>query len=87
MAKREKKAPSGARANPWRVDPKRLRKARDTAGMTQFDLAIAAGVLVRPISDAERGVDIGMNLETAGALADALGVDIRWLCNRTKSAT
>lgn len=82
MTKRPDKAPEGTRANPWRVDKKRLRKSRDDAAMTQFDLAVASGCSPRVISHLERGVDLNVTLETAGALADALGIDVRWLCNR-----
>lgn len=82
--KRTDTAPMGTRANPWRVDKDRLRKARDQKAMTQFDLAIASGCSPRVISHLERGVEINVTLETGGALADALGVKLDWLCSRAK---
>lgn len=86
MAKATKKSVEGARANPWRIDANRLRKARTEKGWTQFDLARESGInATRVISHLERGVAINVTLETAGALADALVVKLDWLCTRAKS--
>jgi tetratricopeptide (TPR) repeat protein/transcriptional regulator with XRE-family HTH domain len=49
-----------------------LRELRTDAGLTQEDLAAAAGVSVRAISDLERGVNHSARKDTARLLADAL---------------
>jgi tetratricopeptide (TPR) repeat protein/transcriptional regulator with XRE-family HTH domain len=52
-----------------------LRRLRAETGLTQEELAEAAGVGVRTVSDLERGVALTARKETARLLADALGLD------------
>jgi tetratricopeptide (TPR) repeat protein/transcriptional regulator with XRE-family HTH domain len=52
-----------------------LRRLRAEAGLTQEELAEAAGVGARTVSDLERGVALTARKETARLLADALGLD------------
>jgi tetratricopeptide (TPR) repeat protein/transcriptional regulator with XRE-family HTH domain len=49
-----------------------LRKLRTDAGLTQEELAAAAGLSPRSISDLERGVNLTARKDTARMLADAL---------------
>ena len=49
-----------------------LRQLRAEAGLTQEDLAAAAGVSPRTVSDLERGVNLTPRRATAELLADAL---------------
>ena len=51
-----------------------LRRLRTGAGFTQEELAGAAGVSVRSVSDLERGVNLTARRDTARLLADALGL-------------
>jgi len=51
-----------------------LRQLRDDAGLTQEELAEAARLSPRSISDLERGVNATARKETARLLADALGL-------------
>jgi transcriptional regulator with XRE-family HTH domain len=51
-----------------------LRSLRTAAGLTQEDLAEAAGVSYRSVSDLERGVSRFPRRDTARLLADALGL-------------
>ena len=53
---------------------KLLRQLRDEAGLTQEELAQAAGLSPRSISDLERGINLTARKETARLLADALGL-------------
>jgi tetratricopeptide (TPR) repeat protein/transcriptional regulator with XRE-family HTH domain len=52
-----------------------LRQLRDGAGLTQEELAAAAKLSVRSVSDLERGVAQTARKETARLLADALGLE------------
>jgi len=52
-----------------------LRQLRDDAGLTQDELAEAAQVSQRAISDLERGINATARLDTARLLAGALGLD------------
>jgi tetratricopeptide (TPR) repeat protein/transcriptional regulator with XRE-family HTH domain len=52
-----------------------LRQLRDEAGLTQDELAEAAQVSQRAISDLERGVNATARKDTAVLLAEALGLD------------
>ena len=52
-----------------------LRRLRDEAGLTQDELAEAAQVSQRAISDLERGVNATARKDTAVLLAGALGLD------------
>ncbi len=52
-----------------------LRQLRDEAGLTQDELADAAGVSQRAISDLERGINATARKDTAVLLAGALGLD------------
>jgi tetratricopeptide (TPR) repeat protein/transcriptional regulator with XRE-family HTH domain len=51
-----------------------LRRLRVKAGMTQEELAEAANLSVRSVSDLERGVNLTARRETARLLADALSL-------------
>ena len=51
-----------------------LRRLRDDAGLTQDELAVAAGVSQRAISDLERGINRTARKDTALLLAAALGL-------------
>jgi tetratricopeptide (TPR) repeat protein/transcriptional regulator with XRE-family HTH domain len=52
-----------------------LRELRAKKGLTQEELAAAAGLSARSVSDLERGVALTARKETARLLADALGLD------------
>ena len=52
-----------------------LRQLRDEAGLTQDELAEAAQVSQRAISDLERGINRTARKDTAILLAGALGLD------------
>jgi tetratricopeptide (TPR) repeat protein/transcriptional regulator with XRE-family HTH domain len=54
-----------------------LRRLRDEAGLTQDELAEAAQVSQRAISDLERGINATARKDTAVLLAGALGLDGR----------
>jgi len=51
-----------------------LRQLRTRAGLTQEELAEAAGLSPRSVSDLERGINRTARKDTAGLLADALGM-------------
>ena len=51
-----------------------LRRLRDDAGLTQEELAEAAGLSPRSVSDLERGVNLTARHDTARLLAGALGL-------------
>ena len=51
-----------------------LRRLRAEAGLTQEELAEAATLSVRSVSDLERGINLTARRETARLLADALGL-------------
>src|SRR5215831_6383377 len=51
-----------------------LRQLRTAAGLTQEELAQAAGLSPRSVSDLERGINRTARKDTAGLLADALGM-------------
>jgi transcriptional regulator with XRE-family HTH domain len=51
-----------------------LRQLRTSAGLSQEELAEAAGVGVRTVSDLERGVALTARKDTARLLADALNL-------------
>jgi tetratricopeptide (TPR) repeat protein/DNA-binding XRE family transcriptional regulator len=51
-----------------------LRQLRNEAGLTQEELAAAAGLSPRSISDLERGINLTARKDTARLLADALGL-------------
>lgn len=52
-----------------------LRQLRAAAWLTQEELAEAAGISTRAVSDLERGVNRTAHKDTARLLADALGLD------------
>ena len=52
-----------------------LRQLRDEAGLTQDELAEAAQVSQRAVSDLERGINRTARKDTAMLLADSLGLD------------
>jgi tetratricopeptide (TPR) repeat protein/transcriptional regulator with XRE-family HTH domain len=51
-----------------------LRRLRTSAGLTQEELAEAASISPRSVSDLERGINLTARKETARLLADALGL-------------
>ena len=51
-----------------------LRQLRTEAKLTQEELAEAAGLSPRSVSDLERGIHRTAHKDTAGLLADALGL-------------
>jgi transcriptional regulator with XRE-family HTH domain len=51
-----------------------VRQLRAEAGLTQEELAQAAGLPVRTLSDLERGISRTAHKDTAGLLAGALGL-------------
>ena len=51
-----------------------LQRLRVRAGLTQDELAEAAGVSPRTVSDLERGINRTARKDTAGLLADAMGL-------------
>ena len=51
-----------------------LTQLRIDAGLTQEELAHAAGVSARSISDLERGITVAVRMRTVQLLADALGL-------------
>src|SRR5262249_56749660 len=51
-----------------------LRQLRAEAKLTQEELAEAAGISPRSVSDLERGIHRTAHKDTAGLLADALGL-------------
>src|SRR5262249_60136289 len=51
-----------------------LRQLRAAAGLTQEELAQAAGLSPRSVSDLERGINRTARKDTAGLLADALSL-------------
>jgi transcriptional regulator with XRE-family HTH domain len=51
-----------------------LRQLRAEAGLTQEELADVAGLSPRSVSDLERGIHRTAHKDTAGQLADALGL-------------
>ena len=51
-----------------------LQRLRLRAGLTQEELAKAADVSARTVSDLERGINRTARADTAGLLADALGL-------------
>ena len=53
---------------------KLLRQLRAKTGLTQEELAQAAGLSLRAVSDLERGIHRTAHKDTAGLLADALGL-------------
>ena len=71
-----------------------LRRLRESAGLTQDELAELAGVSSRTISDTERGIRTRIYVDTANRLATALGLGeeerqtfLGVARGRTKSAT
>src|SRR2546429_153467 len=52
-----------------------LRRLRARAGLTQEELAEAAGLSARSVSDLERGFTLTARRDTARLLADALGLE------------
>lgn len=53
-----------------------LRALRETAGLTQKQLAAAAGVRLATLSELETGTTTDPRLSTLAKLADALGVKV-----------
>ena len=57
----------------------RIRQAREARGLTQVELAAAAGCQQNTISALERGVTTVAKADTLFGIADALRVSARWL--------
>ena len=55
---------------------RRLKELRETAGMSQQSLAVAAGLSVSLVSQIERGTRSDPRMSTTAALAKALGVTL-----------
>lgn len=66
-----------------RADEPKLKRLRIDAGLTQRQLAEAAGVNIRQVQKIEAGeIQIGnVTLQNAARLASALGIEIRDLLN------
>jgi transcriptional regulator with XRE-family HTH domain len=62
----------------------RLRRLRDASGLTQQQLAVAAGLSVGLVSQLERGTVADPRLSTILVLAKALGVDAGELIGRVE---
>ena len=60
---------------------RRLRAAREHAGMTQYQLAVATNLTVTSIANLERGRVRHPRMVTMQRIAKALNVDMRWLCD------
>lgn len=57
----------------------RIRRRRQELGLSQQDLSEATGLRRAAISELERGKKTGMTIDTAKALARALGVSVDYL--------
>lgn len=66
-----------------RLEPERLRMARELAGLSQADLADAVGITAAAISQYERGV-AGPGPQIRAALAKQLAVSARFLVSDTE---
>jgi XRE family transcriptional regulator, fatty acid utilization regulator len=64
-----------------------VKKARDARGMTQLQLAAAAGLGIATISDLERGQITDPQLSTLEKLAGALGTSVDALLGNAEPAT
>ena len=60
----------------------RLKWARETAGLSQRGLSELAGLASSHVQLIESGRAEGLNLGTAGGLAQALGLSLDWLSGR-----
>jgi transcriptional regulator with XRE-family HTH domain len=63
-----------------------LRLARERAGLTQQQLAVAAGLSVSIVSQIEQGKTPDPRVSTVTSLARALGVGIQDLVSREEAA-
>lgn len=74
-----------------KMDPvsfsKRLHEARTRAGLTQQQVADACGLTKGAVSAWENGVTDSILAENLFCVADALGVDPRWLATGQESET
>lgn len=57
----------------------RIRASRKTAGLTQRELGRRAGVTSQAVGHWERGKTANLRLDHLFAIANALGVDAKWL--------
>lgn len=64
---------------------RRLREARQAAGLTQQQVADACGLTDGAVSAWERGGAENIGAHALFAVADALGVDPRWLATGDES--
>lgn len=58
---------------------KRIRQAREAAGLTQRDVAVRADITINTVSEIERGVNDNPGLQTLQSLAEALDVPLSTL--------
>jgi XRE family transcriptional regulator of biofilm formation len=66
---------------------KRLRQAREAAGMTQRTLAIEAGITINTVSELERDVQDNPSLKTLQAVAEVLRVPVSQLLGEEARAS
>lgn len=59
-----------------RIDPERVREAREAAGLSQEDLGRRSGLATRTILRLENGQTPTPRLETVEAIAEATGRDV-----------
>jgi transcriptional regulator with XRE-family HTH domain len=65
---------------------RKVKALRETAGLSQQALAMAAGISISVVSQLEQGTKTDPRLSTLQALAKALGVEVCTLANDDKSA-
>ena len=77
-----KRAPktTDAERPPWRVNGKRMKEARAKASLTQFEVAVRAGVSPRFVSQLETGDAKGVSIDTLGPVCEVLGITLDWAC-------
>lgn len=68
------------------VEEYRLREIRKTLGLTQVQLASAAGISQNRVSDIENGHTSSLRIGTLSRYADALGCDVEILLRPRQSA-
>ncbi|HEX8912208.1 MAG TPA: helix-turn-helix transcriptional regulator [Humisphaera sp.] len=68
-----------------KVDGRQLRRLRERAGLLQRELATAAGVHPRAVTNLETGWKDGVRPPAAERLAAALGCDVAALVTRSKA--
>jgi len=64
---------------------KRIKELRETAGITQLELAMKAGISLSNLSQIEQGKKDDPRLSTLVAVADVFGVSLDVLAGRDRS--